>query len=122
MRKTLLITLMGSVLLLGGCSDQNEKEANPTFMFWCFRKEIVSTDYHVPDMSTAAVAAYLQDAIKRDPGYVDSSYDLDTHILSVRYKSSTSRKMNYEELIASRGFPVNNRPAHPNAKIPEGLQ
>ena len=122
MRKILLIALTGSFLLIGGCADKSEREANPTFMFWCFRKEIVSEDYHVPGMSPPAVAAYIQQAVQRGQGYVDSSYDLDTRILTVRYKSSTSRKMNFEEGIAAWGFAVNNRPANPNAKIPEGLK
>ena len=124
MRKILLLAVAASSLLTGGCADKEEKEAKPTFMFWCFRKEIVSTEYHVPDMKTPAAAAYLQDRLKTLPGYVDSTYKLGDRILSVRYRSSEIRKMNIEEAIALAGFPVNNRPADPEAKqkiIEEGI-
>lgn len=91
-------------------------------MFWCFRQEIVSDDYHIPAMSTPAAATYLQQALKHLPGYVDSSYDLETRTLRINYKSSSSRKMNFEEAIAYGGFAVNNRPAYTKAKPPEGLK
>ena len=122
MSKILLLAVAASFLLLGGCADKVEKNAKPTFMFWCFRKEIVSDEYHVPDMTTPAAAAYLQSGLKTLPGYVDSSYDLDSRTITVRYKSSTIRKMNFEDAIALGGFSVNGRPANPKAKIPEGLK
>ena len=122
MRKILLLAVAASSLLLGGCADKAEKDAKPTFMFWCFRKEIVSDEYHVPDMATPAAAAYIQNALKTVPGYVDSSYNLVTRTMTVRYKSSTVRKMNFEEAIALGGFSVNGRPAALNAKLPEGLK
>ncbi|VGO14247.1 hypothetical protein PDESU_02806 [Pontiella desulfatans] len=126
MKKTLLFALAVLALAATGCGDREarakEKKANTTFMFWCFRKEIVSDNYHVPDMRTAAAAQYLQNKMKAVPGYDDSSYDLEKNILTVSYKSSTVRKMNFEEAIAEAGFPVNLRPADPKAKIPEGVK
>ncbi len=121
MKKILLIALAAAPLL-GGCADKAEKDAKPTFLFWCFRKEIVSTDYHVPDMATPAAGAYLQQKLKAVPGIVESSFDIPKRTLSVRYKSSTIRAMNIEEAIALSGFAVNGRPANPKAKIPEGLK
>ncbi len=99
-----------------------EKKANPTFMFWCFRKEIVSDDYIVSEMSKPATAAYLQNRMKTIPGYVDSTFNLQTHTLTIRYQSSTVRKMNFEEAIALSGFSVNGRPANPKAKVPQGVK
>ena len=126
MKKTVCLVLATSSLLLTGCGDQEamakEREANPTFMFWCFRKEIVSTDYHVPDMKTPQAAAYIQNRCKGVPGYESSSYDLDAQTLTVSYRSSTVRKMNFEEAIALAGFSVNGRPANPTAKIPQGVK
>ena len=122
MKKTALLLLTASSIFLGGCTDKAEKEANPTFMFWCFRKEIVSTEYHVPEMATSKAAAYLENHLKRQPGYVDSSADLASHTITVSYKSSTIRSMNIEEAIAFAGFAVNDRPANPKAKIPEGIK
>lgn len=122
MRKTILLAVAAFSLLLGGCADKAEKDAKPTFMFWCFRKEIVSDEYHVPDMATTAAADYLQNGLKALPGYVDSTYDLDSRTMTVSYKSSIIRKMNIEEAIALGGFAVNGRPANPSAKIPEGLK
>lgn len=126
MKKPLLFVLATLSLLAAGCGDREakakEKKANPTFMFWCFRKEIVSDTYHVPDMATQAAASYLQNRMKAVPGYEDSSYDLESRMLTVSYKSSTVRKMNFEEAIALAGFPVNGRPANPKAKIPEGVK
>ncbi|RKX43254.1 MAG: hypothetical protein DRP64_08505 [Verrucomicrobia bacterium] len=122
MRKPLLIALAASSIFLGGCADKDEKDAKPTFMFWCFRKEIVSDEYHVPEMATPAAAAYLQNRLKALPGYEDSSYKLDDRTMTVSYKSSTIRKMNIEEAIALAGFTVNDRPANPKAKIPEGIK
>ena len=94
--------------LLCSCEDtaarkkalQKEKKAKPTFLFWCFRKEILDADYLVPNMSTPAAAAYLQNKIKGVPGVEGSKYDLETHVLTVSYQSSTIRSMNIEEAIA----------------------
>ena len=122
MKKLMLLLLGACCILLGGCGDKAEREARPSFMLFCFRKEIVSDDYHVPEMKSAAAAAYLQNRLKSLPGYVDSSYDLGTGMLTVRYKSSTIRKMNIEELIALSGFDVNHRPAYPDVNLPEGLK
>lgn len=122
MRKILLPMLAASSLLLGGCADKAEQEAKPTFMFWCFRQEIVSDEYRVPEMATPAAAAYLQNMLNVLPGHVDSTYNLADRTLTVRYKSSLIRKMNIEETIALSGFAVNNRPANPKAKVPEGLK
>ncbi len=122
MKKSLLLALAVSSIFIGGCGDKAEKDANPTFMFLCFRKEIVSDEYPVPEMATPAAAAYLQNGLKNLPGYVDSSYNLADRTLTVRYKSSTIRKMNIEEAIALGGFTVNDRPANPKAKLPEGIK
>ena len=122
MKKPLLLTLATSSLLLAGCADKVEKEANPAFMFWCFRKEIQQEEFRVPDMDTPAQAAYIQNHLKAVPGYVDSSWNLENHTMSVSYKSSTVRKMNFEEAIALSGFAANGRPANLEAKIPEGVK
>ncbi|WP_372795329.1 heavy-metal-associated domain-containing protein [Pontiella sp.] len=115
-----------ALLMLSGCGDQEtrtaEKNADPTFMFWCFRKEIVSDDYHIPDMKTEAAASYIRNRLKQVPGYVNSNFDLAAQTCTVEYKSSSVRKMNFEEAIALAGFAVNNRPANPKAKVPEGIK
>lgn len=115
-----------ALLMLSGCNDDEartkEKSSSPTFMFWCFRKEVVSADYHIPDMKTSAAASYIQNRLKAVPGYVSSSVDLPAQTITVKYQSSTIRKMNFEEAIALAGFAVNNRPAKPNVKIPAGVQ
>jgi len=110
MKKILLIALAASSILLGGCTDKAENKAKPTFMFWCFRKEIISTDYHVQNMKTTADASKIQNTLKRLPGYTDSSINLATSTVTVSYQSSTIRKMNIEEAIALAGFTVNERP------------
>jgi hypothetical protein len=128
MNKTVLTILATLAMLSAGCSDggarAQEKKANPTFMFWCFRKEIVSASYHVPEMTTPAAATYLQNIVRSVPGYDSSSADLDNRTLAVRYQSSTIRKMNFEEAIALAGFSVNGRPANPAAakKLSEGIK
>lgn len=128
MNKTILITLTMITMLTAGCGDgkvsAKEKRANPTFMFWCFRKEIVSSEYHVPEMTSAEAATYLQNIIRSIPGYDSSSTDIETRTLTVNYQSSTIRKMNFEEAIALSGFSVNGRPANPAAskKLPEGIK
>jgi copper chaperone CopZ len=120
------ILILTAAFVLTGCKDKEarsaEKKADPTFMFWCFRKEIVSTDYHIPEMKTPKAAAYIQNRLKTIPGYEGSTYDLSSQIMTVKYKSSTVRKMNFEEAIAQAGFIVNHRPANKNAKLPEGLK
>ena len=88
----------------------------------CFRQEVQEAEYHIPAMATAETATYLQNKIKGIPGIEGSKYDLETHVLTVSYQSSTIRTMNIEETIALAGFAVNNRPANPKAKIPEGLK
>ncbi len=123
MKKYFLPTLTIMGLILTGCSGSagrsarnQEKNANPTFMFWCFRKEIQTADYHIPEMTTSAAAVRIQSRLKNLPGYVDSTCDLENNILTVRYQSSTLRSMNIEEAIALTGFSVNNRPAGAKAK------
>jgi hypothetical protein len=117
-----ILLISAAILPLSGCRDQQEKEANPTFMFWCFRKEIVSAEYKIPEMQTPEVARYIQQRLKKAlPGVVETRADLANHTLWVSYKSSTIRKMNIEEEIAQMGFAVNYRPANPSARIPKEL-
>jgi hypothetical protein len=122
MKKILLLAIVASTALLSGCADKAENDGNPTFMFWCFRKEIHTDEFRVPDLKTAEQAAYIQQRLKSIPGYADSSWDLENHTFSVSYKSSTTRKMNFEEGIALSGFSANGRPANPKVKLPEGLK
>ena len=122
MKNILLITLAGLSMLVAGCSKENEKNASPAFMFWCYREEVVTSGYHVTDMTTAARATYLQNRLKGMPGFVSSRCDLEKRMLYISYQSSMVRKMNFEETIALLGFSVNGRPASPNAKLPEGLE
>ncbi|HSR87866.1 MAG TPA: hypothetical protein VLL07_02840 [Pontiella sp.] len=128
MNKTVLIILSTLALLTAGCGNGDarakEKKARPTFMFWCYRKEIVSDTYHVPEMATPAAATYLQQAVRSAPGYESSSADLENRTLTISYSSSTVRKMNFEEAIALAGFSVNGRPANPvgEARVPAGVK
>ena len=126
MKYAISIVLLSSFAILAGCADQDartkEKDADPTFMFWCFRKEIVSEEFRIPEMRTAAAASYLQNRAKAIPGYVDSRCNLNKGVMTIDYASSTVRKMNFEEAIALAGFNVNYRPANPNAKIPAGVK
>jgi hypothetical protein len=120
MKKTVLLCT-ASILLTVGCAD-DKKNTSPTFMFWCFRDEVQTEDYHIPELETPAQAAYIQNHIKGVPGYVKSDWNLATQTVSVDYKSSAVRTMNFEEAIALSGFSVNTRPANPNANLPEGLK
>ena len=128
MNKTVLTALSTLILLTAGCGDGDprakERRTDPTFMFWCFRKEIVSAEYHVPEMATTAAATYLQQVVRSAPGYESSSADLENRTLTISYYSSTIRKMNFEEAIALSGFSVNGRPANPagEKKIPAGVK
>lgn len=122
MKKILLITLAGLSMVATGCKDRNSKDESPAFMFWCYREEVVTSGYHIPDMDTSARAAYLQNRLKGMPGFVSSRCELENRMLYISYQSSVVRKMNFEETIALLGFSVNGRPASPNAKLPEGLE
>ena len=88
----------------------------------CFRQEVQMAEYSVPEMTTPAAGAYLQNILKGVPGIVASSFDTEDRTLTVDYQSSTIRTMNIEEAIALAGFTVNGRPANPKAKLPEGLK
>ena len=125
MKYTRIVLFTALVLPLAGCDmdgrAKNQKD-DPAFMFWCFRKEVVTDEFQIPEMRSAAAAAYLQNRAKSVPGYENSTCDIASGTMTVSYKSSTSRKMNFEEAIALAGFKVNNRPADPNAKIPEGVK
>lgn len=127
MKTLIIVALMaGAVVGLSGCGKPSDTSRasikSPAFMFWCYRDEVVSSDYTVPEMTTAAAATYLQNRMKTVHGYVSSRCDLDKHILSVSYESSAVRKMNFEEAIALSGFSVNGRPASPKAQIPAGVK
>ncbi|WP_372805960.1 hypothetical protein [Pontiella sp.] len=127
MKRSLLFVLAALALVSAGCGGAASRKASgaadpsPTFMFWCFRKEIVSDDFHVPEMKTEEAATYLQNRMRAVPGYDASSYDLEKNILTVSYQSSTVRKMNFEQAIALAGFQVNLRPANPNSTLTEGI-
>ena len=88
----------------------------------CFRQEVQVAEYSVPEMGTPAAGAYIQNKLKGMPGIVDSSFNLEARTFTVSYESSTTRTMNIEEAIAIAGFTVNDRPANPKAKLPEGLK
>ena len=128
MNKRVLIALAVTALLTAGCGDGDarakDKKADPSFMFWCFRKEVVASGYYVPEMRTPAAATYLQNIARSMPGYESSSTDLEDRTLTISYYSSMVRKMNFEEAIALSGFAVNGRPAHPESekKIPAGVK
>lgn len=135
MTRFLICSIAVASLLMTGCSDpdakeaskkekeelQREKDASPTFMFWCFRKEIQEEQYHVPKLTNEEAARYLQGHLKTIPGLVDIAFNLSEQTVTVKYKTSTVRKMNIEEKIALTGFAVNGRPANPKAKLPEGV-
>lgn len=127
--KYILLTLLAAAsLLAGGCDKKTPEERrkaqenDPSFMFWCYRKEKVSDVYHIPSMKTQEAATYLRGRIKSVPGYVNSTVDLQANTMTITYNSSTVRKMNFEEAIALAGFTVNKRPANPKAKIPQGVE
>lgn len=128
MNKIVLIALSTLTLLTAGCGGGDartkENKKNPTFMFWCFRKEVVSSTYHVPEMATPAAATYLQNVVRSVPGYEKSATDLENRTLTISYYSTAIRKMNFEEAIALSGFSVNGRPANPEGekRIPEGVK
>ena len=128
MKKTIFIALSTMILLAVGCSDGDARskgnKTHPAFMFWCFRKEVVSSKYHVPEMATPAAATYLQNIVRSVPGYESSSTDLGNRMLSISYYSTQVRKMNFEEAIALSGFSVNGRPANPEGekRIPAGVK
>ena len=128
MNKIVFIALSTLALLTAGCGDGDARtkgnKSNPAFMFWCFRKEVVSSKYHVPEMATPAAATYLQNIVRSVPGYESSSTDLDSCMLTISYYSSAVRKMNFEEAIALSGFSVNGRPANPEGerRIPAGVK
>jgi copper chaperone CopZ len=88
----------------------------------CFRQEVQVAEYSVPEMSTPAAGEYIQGRLKGIPGISNSSFNLENRTITVTYQSSTIREMNIEEGIALAGFAVNNRPANPKAKLPEGLK
>jgi copper chaperone CopZ len=129
MKKTIFCAGAAALaLLMAGCSEgetktmrKMEKKSKPTFMLWCFRKEIVSSRYLIPKMTTPQAANLIRNRLKGIPGYVDSNVDFETSTLTVSYEGSVVRKMNFEEAIAQIGFNVNLRPANPSAKIPEGI-
>ena len=127
MNKLVFIALSTIALLTAGCGDRAARTKgndDPAFMFWCFRKEVVSSKYHVPDMATPAAATYLQNIVRSVIGYESSSTDLENRILTISYHSSSVRKMNFEETIALSGFSVNGRPANPEGekRIPAGVK
>ena len=123
MKKMFLITLAGVSTLITGCGRETDgQNKSPAFMFWCYREEVVSDDFHVPDMITPAQATYIQNRLKTVPGLVRMQWDQQGRTLTVSYQSSTIRKMNIEEAIALLGFSVNGRPADPKAQIPAGVK
>ncbi|HEY5621051.1 MAG TPA: hypothetical protein VIR77_00480 [Pontiella sp.] len=120
--KTIIFVLAAGVLMLTGCSESRDsKDIDPSFLPGCFRKETVSATFSIPEMDDPREAAYLQQVIKGQPGYVDSRSDLQNRTITIDYSSSLIRRMNFEEAIALAGFSVNGRPANPNAKIPAGV-
>jgi len=124
MKALLFILVAGLTLITSGCGKQSagENGKSPAFMFWCFRKEVVSDTFHVPEMTTPTIATYLQNHLRAIPGFVSSRCNLEQRTLTVSYQSSVVRKMNFEEAIALSGFAVDDRPANPAAKIPEGVR
>ncbi len=88
----------------------------------CFRQEVRTAEYSVPEMTTPAAGTYIQGRLKSVPGIVKSSYNIEARTFTVSYQSSIIRTMNIEEAIALAGFTVNDRPANPKAKVPEGLK
>ena len=167
--KFLSACLVGLLILAGGCGKKDP--LNPGFMPGCYRPEVVSSTFYVPEMTNEMIAQAIQYCLEYShlgvavgnrvslmesttycnlsafddasfirqmeqnikhpgywvtpeqqslmmkqfthPGFVDSSYDLANRTITVRYKSSETRLMNFEQRIALMGLSVNNRPAEP---------
>lgn len=86
----------------------------------CFRPKNSTSEYHIPDMTTPAMESYIITTIKSLPGIETITANLNQRTITVSYQNKILRSMNIEELIATSGFSVNNRPAHPNKNRPTG--
>ena len=88
----LLLSLSFS-LFITGC-----KKESPSFLFWCVRPELVTKEIYIANVDDA-VKQSIDISFKKMDGFVSSTWDPNKNILTITYKSSEARYMNFERLL-----------------------
>lgn len=90
----------------------------------CFRQDRRTIVIHVPQMTSPACYAILQDALKGVEGIEATRPNYETRTLEVTYNALKLAIKNIEFVIAGAGFQANDIEANPEARarLPEGCR
>ena len=95
-----LILILSFQLLLSGC-----KENSPSFLFWCVRPEVVTKEIYIEKIDNA-VRQSIDANFKEMDGFISSSWNSNRDVLTISYKTSDVRYMNFIRILIRHGVKV----------------
>ena len=96
----LLLIILSIQLLLTGCQKES-----PSFLFWCIRPELVTKEIYVEKIDDS-VEQSIDANFKEIDGFISSSWNPNRDILTITYKASKARYMNFERVLIQRKIEV----------------
>lgn len=87
------------LILLSGCDNKNHK----SFMFWCSRPEIITSEFFIPEISKSD-GMKIANKIMSIQGYQYHSINYENNTLKISYNNSESRYMNFSDAIKKAGL------------------
>ncbi|MAS97818.1 MAG: hypothetical protein ACJZ85_00500 [Pontiellaceae bacterium] len=88
-----LLLIFNSQLLITGCQKES-----PSFLFWCVRPELVTKEIYIEKIDDA-VKQSVDANFKKMDGFVSSSWNSNLDTLTITYKASEVRYMNFERVL-----------------------
>lgn len=86
------------------------------FVTGCFRQDIRTEPFDVPQMKNASCASIIVEALYQTDGIITNRVELDEHRVYVTYNSMKLGLKNIEFVIAGKGFDANTTPAPAEAR------
>ena len=89
----MLLLIFSIQLLLTGCQKES-----PSFLFWCIRPELVTKEIYVEKIDDS-VKQSVDANLKEMDGFISSSWNSNRDTLTITYKTSKARYMNFERIL-----------------------
>jgi hypothetical protein len=95
-----LLLIFSFQLLLTGCQKES-----PSFLFWCVRPELVTKEIYIEKIDDS-VKRSVDANFKEMDGFISSSWDPNRDSLTITYKASKARYMNFERVLIQHKIEV----------------
>ena len=88
-----LLLIFNLQLLLTGCQRES-----PSFLFWCVRPELVTKEIYIEKIDDS-IKQLVDAHFKEMDGFISSSWNSNRNALTITYKASKARYMNFERVL-----------------------